>query len=175
MSTAKLWIYRLIVMWIPESRLFPLKNFLLRWAGAKIGRNVRVYSSATIVGTGRLEIGDDVHIGSGVFISSVAPALVKIGSCIDIGPQTMILTGSHEINYSDNFADPLHGHVAGRGTEASVVIGDGTWLGARSLILPGVILADKTLVAAGAVVTKSVANPKSLVAGVPAVIKRTIS
>lgn len=167
MKPFRLWIFKLLTAWLPESRGFGVKNALLRWAGAKVGRNVRIYSSVKIVGTGTLEIGDDVHIGSDVFLSIVTPAGIMIGSHVDIGPGAMILTGSHRI-------DPVGEHIAGEGTATAVSIADGCWLGARSVVLPGVVLAKKTLVAAGAVVTKSVAIPQQLVAGVPAVVKRAL-
>ena len=137
---------------------------LLRWSGAEVGKNVRINSSAVFSGNGELSIGEDVWIGAGSVIMPVAPARVAIGSHVDIGPGVMILTGSHEI-------DPDGLHIGGRGTAKSVTVGDGCWLGARVTILPGATLAEKTLVAAGAVVTKSVDEPCSLVAGVPAVVK----
>ena len=165
MSLFRLWIYRRLTGWLPESRCFGFKRALLRWTGVKVGYNVRIYSSVTILGTGTLEIGDDVHIGSGVFISAVAPAKVVVGSHVDIGPEAMILTESHKVDFEGE-------HVAGEGTAASVEIGDGCWLGARSVILPSVTLPCRTLVAAGAVVTKSIDGEKRLVAGVPAVIKK---
>ena len=56
---------------------------------------------------------------------------------------------------------------------APVIIGDNVWVGARSVILPGVIVGNNVVIAAGSVVTKDVPD-NSLVAGVPAVIKRKI-
>ena len=165
MNTFKLWIYRMVTAWLPESRAFAWKRMWLRFAGAKIGKNVRIYSSARFLGNGRLEIGDDVHIGPEVLIYAVAPAGVTIGSCIDIGPRVTILTGSHEI-------DPEGAHVAGKGTAAEVTVGDGSWIGACATILPGVAIAKKTVVAAGAVVTESVEEEKTLVAGIPAQAKK---
>ena len=140
---------------------------LLRWAGAKVGKNVRINSSAVFSGNGGLIVGDDVWIGAGDVISPIAPARIAIGSHIDFGPGVMIVTGSHEIDLEGE-------HIGGKGTAASVSIGNGCWLGARATILPGVALAEKTLVAAGAVVTKSVDVPCSLVAGVPAEIKKRL-
>ena len=167
MKPFRLWIYRLMSWWLPETRFFGWKRCLLRWAGAMIGKNVRINSSAVFNGNGDLHIGEDVWIGAGSVIMPVAPASVAIGSHVDIGPGVMILTGSHEI-------DPDGLHIGGKGIESPVAIGDGCWLGARATILPGVSLAEKTLVAAGAVVTNSVEKPCSLVAGVPAVVKKQI-
>ena len=167
MKPFRLWIYQLLVWWLPETRCFGLKVFMLRWAGAKVGINVRINSSAAFEGNGELEIGDDVWIGAGSVVCSTFPAKITIGSHVDLGPQVMIITGTHEI-------DPIGAHIGGKGVSKSVVIGNGCWLGARSTILPGVELANKTLVAAGAVVTKSIVGPNTLIAGVPASDKRII-
>ena len=167
MKAARLWLYRWLSALIPETSCFGLKASLLRWCGAKVGRNVRIGSSARFLGTGALEIGDDVWIGADCFISPIAPAAIAIGSNCDVGPEVMIITGSHEI-------DPQGDHVAGKGTAASVAIGSGCWLGARTTMLPGVSLAEKTVTAAGAVVTKSCDKPNVLLAGVPASVKKEI-
>ena len=167
MKPFRLWIYRLLTWWLPETRCFGWKRFLVRWAGAKIGKNVRINSSVVFSGNGELVIGDDVWVGPGNMISPVAPARVVVGSHVDLGPGVMILTGSHEV-------DPAGAHIGGRGMVASVTVGDGCWVGARAIILPGVSLADKTLVAAGAVVTKSVKDSCLLLAGVPAEVKKKL-
>jgi maltose O-acetyltransferase len=58
--------------------------------------------------------------------------------------------------------------------QAPVRIGDGCWIGARAIILPGVTLGKRVMVAAGAVVTGDVPDD-SLVAGNPARVVRTLS
>ena len=165
MKSTGLWIYRVLVALLPESRCYRFKNFLLRLAGAKIGKNVRIYSSAFITGVGGLEIGDDVHVGTQVTISSAAPGMVRIGSHVDIGPGAVIFSGTHEIDVAGE-------HVAGEGVAKSIFIGDGCWIGARAVILPGVELPRKTVVAAGAVVIGSIKEELSLVAGVPATVRK---
>ena len=168
MNTLVLWIYRLLANLLPESRCFGFKNTLLRLAGAKIGKNVRVYSSAHILGNGTLEIGDDVHVGAKVLLYSVSPAGIYLGSHIDIAPCVTILTGSHMIT-------PECEHMAGEGIAKDVRISDGCWLGASSTILTGVVLPPKTIVAAGSVVINTPLNNDSspfLLAGIPASIKK---
>ena len=49
----------------------------------------------------------------------------------------------------------------------AITIGDGVWLGARAIILPGVTIGEGAVVAAGAVVTKDV-EPWAVVGGNPA-------
>ncbi len=168
MNSLRLWIYACVTRWIPETRGFGLKVWLLRWCGATIGENVRINSSATFSGTGKLTIGNDVWIGPGCFISPVGAAEIKIGNCVDLAPQVMVLTGSHVIDVG------VGAHIGGEGIAASVAIGDGCWVGARATLLPGVSLAEKVLVAAGAVVTHTVVSSQTLVAGVPAVEKKKL-
>ena len=161
MKPTRLWLFKLLTFLLPETRCYAFKVSLLRWCGATIGQNVRIVSGVEIVGNGKLSIGDDVFIGAGSRIVAVAPAEVIIGSHIDIAPQVLILTGTHLV-------EPEGSHMAGRGEARSVKIGDGCWLCARAAILPGVSLAEKTVVAAGSVVTQDVVEYETLVAGVPA-------
>jgi acetyltransferase-like isoleucine patch superfamily enzyme len=53
-----------------------------------------------------------------------------------------------------------------------VKIGDNVWIGMNAVILKGVTIGDNSVVAAGAVVTKSIA-PNTIVAGNPAVVVKT--
>lgn len=58
---------------------------------------------------------------------------------------------------------------------APIVIGDRVWIGCNAMILKGVTIGDGSIVAAGAVVTRS-CPPRSLLAGVPArVIRRDVA
>ncbi|NJK52359.1 MAG: hypothetical protein HC936_05170 [Leptolyngbyaceae cyanobacterium SU_3_3] len=71
-------------------------------------------------------------------------------------PAAWIWTAQHDLNDS-GFA----------GVSAPVVIEDYAWISSRATILPGVTIGRGAVVAAGAVVTKSVA-PFEIVGGVPA-------
>ncbi len=58
--------------------------------------------------------------------------------------------------------------------QPSIIISDNCWIGAGAIILPGVHLGNHTVVAAGAVVTKSFPDENCIVAGNPAKVKKTI-
>lgn len=166
MNCLMLWLYRLMTWWLPESRGFGYKNFLLRLSGARIGKNVRIYTSARIFGAGFLEIGDDVHIGPETMIYTSCDAKVVIGNCVDIASRVTILTGSHEV-------DPDGAHIAGKGTSKDVVIGDGCWIGANATVFGGVTFHEKTIVAAGSVVLTGADRGLCLLAGAPAEVRKT--
>ena len=164
MNTRRAIIVRAIIHFLPETCCFSLKRALWRWAGVKIGNNVRICSSAFILGAGELEIGDDTWIGHQVFIET--GSRVTIGANVDIAPRVYIGTGSHKI-------DATGAHTAGDGTSKPIVIEDGVWLGANVTILPGVTVGRKALVGAGAVVTHDL-PVASVAIGVPAKIVRNL-
>jgi acetyltransferase-like isoleucine patch superfamily enzyme len=71
------------------------------------------------------------------------------------------------------FADPDTCFVDQGVTARGVRIEDECWIGARAVILDGVTVGQRSVVAAGAVVTQDV-PPHSLVAGVPARVTRDL-
>ncbi len=162
----RLWIYRVLTYWLPETRGFAFKRGLLRWAGATIGQNVRINSSSVFAGNGTIIIEDDVWIGAWSYLSANVGSTLLIKSHTGIAPQVTISTGTHELGTGVS--------MVGEGISKSVTIGGGCWIGIRAMIMPGVTLGDKTLVAAGAVVTKSFPQPRSFVVGVPATLKKML-
>jgi len=164
MRSSMLYLAGIFIRLIPETRLFGLKRCLLRLAGARLGRNVRVCSSARILGVGDLEVGDDTWIGHQVLIC--VGSRVTIGKNVDIGPRAYIGTGTHEIDSEGR-------HAAGAGVNKDVAIEDGVWLGAGCIILPGVRVGGNSIVAAGAVVA-DILPARVLAAGVPARVIRSL-
>ena len=150
---------------IPESKGWGVKRTLLRLAGAKIGRNVKLSSSLKVYGAGSLEIGDNTWVGYQTLIA--ASSSVVIGANCDIAPRVYIGTGTHMIDVN---AD----HVAAKDMSMDVKIGDGCWLCANSTILPGSTIGRKCVVAAGAVLTSPFSEDMILIAGVPAVKKKNL-
>ena len=129
-----------------------------------IGDRVRLVSTVaqlelvTIAG-GHLEIGNNVFINYGS--SLVASAHVRIGDDCLIGTHVMVMDCDfHRVE--DKAWDT---------TGEPIVIEDRVWLGNRSMILKGVRVGHDAVVAAGSVVTKDV-EPRTVVAGVPAVLVR---
>lgn len=164
MKSSWLYLYRLIMPLLPETRFFGFKCWMLRLAGAKIGNNVRICSSAMFVGAGRLEIGDNTWIGHRCVI--ISSSSIKIGKNCDLAPNVYVGNGTHEIT-------PQSCRIANVEVSKDIIIGDGCWLCVNTSILPGVEIGDKSVIAAGAVVTVSVPS-LSLFGGIPAKLIRQL-
>lgn len=126
---------------------------------SKCGENLFLYHDLTIFYPKNVEIGSNIKINRGVFIT--APDSVKIGNDVLIGPYTVINSGNHDYS-NPNIPIRLQGHII-----KPIIIEDDVWIGANSTILAGVTIGKGAVVGAGAVVTKNV-NPYTVVGGVPA-------
>ena len=158
MNTFLLHIIKLINVFIPDTRFFRFRKVMYNLAGAKLGNNVRICSSARLLGNGSLVIGDNTWIGPEVLI--VSSSSIKIGANVDIAPRVYIGTGTHKIDYEGL-------HSAGEGISLDININDGVWIGTNVIILPGVEIGMKAIIAAGAVVKSNVVA-RTIVGGVPA-------
>ena len=118
MNTTKLYIYSLICKFLPPTRCFALKASLLRWCGAKVGRNTEIVSSAKILGDMDLEIGNNVFIGHEALIFGAAGSKITLEDYCKVGSRAVVVTGSHE--YSLKYPS-----IAGPGTCKSLTIRGG--------------------------------------------------
>ena len=153
------------ILGMPRAQPFlAAKRVLLRSLGATLGQRVMIYPDVVIVPiSSRLILGDDVDLGSGVLITT--PGGVTIGDRAMIGYGSKILSANHNVPRG-------RGRVFRSGhTLAQITIGPDTWLGANVVVLPGVSIGEGAIVAAGAVVTKSI-PPFMIAAGVPAIVIR---
>ena len=126
--------------------------------------------SSDIKGLWNLSVGDGTSIPKGSIIYCTdAPCI--IGKKVLFGPRPTIITGDHRIDIlskyitdvtvEEKFVDGVNVY------DQPVVIEDGVWCGANVTILKGVTIGRGSVVAAGAVVTKSF-PPYSIIGGIPA-------
>lgn len=87
------------------------------------------------------------------------PYLVKIGDNVTIAAGTALLTHDNSVIKCDLDATDYFGKI---------VIGNNCFIGVRCLLLPGVVLGERTIVGAGSVVTKSFPEGNIVIAGNPA-------
>jgi len=84
-------------------------------------------------------------------------AKIILGKGTYIAPNVGLITANHDLNDLDK-------HVIGK----TIELGQNCWIGMNSVIMPGVILGDSTVVGAGSVVTKSFREGNIVIAGCPA-------
>lgn len=129
-----------------------------------IGKRSVIESFACINNAvGDVTIGNCTRVG----IHSTVIGPVSIGSHVIIAQGVVISALNHR------FGDDTK-PISEQGVDTKqIVIEDDVWIGANAVILPGVRIANHSVVAAGAVVTRDV-PANSIVAGVPAEVKRKI-
>lgn len=113
--------------------------------------------------------GCHTHIGENFYanfnLTLVDDADVFIGDSVMIAPNVVIATGTHPV------CPELRRRVYQY--NLPVRIGNNVWIGAGSIILPGVTIGDNTVIGAGSVVTKDI--PADVVAvGNPCRVMRKI-
>lgn len=154
-----------ILQLLPTSRFFLLRRWLLRRAGIDLGADVCFCGRGWIYGSGQLIIGASSWLSPACVFYTHKHAVIQIGERCDIGPGVEFIPGGHLLGPSKR--------RAGVGTADSITIGDGCWVGARTVILGGVNIGAGCVVAAGSVVICDIPD-NTLVAGVPAKIKREL-
>jgi putative colanic acid biosynthesis acetyltransferase WcaF len=118
-----------------------LKIFTLKFFGAKIGKNVLIKPNVNIKYPWFLEIGDNTWIGEGVWIDNLGK--VKIGSNVCLSQGALLLCGNH--NYKKESFNLLVGDIT---------LEDGVWVGAKSVVCPGVTMKSHSILSVGSVLTK---------------------
>lgn len=130
--------------------------------------------SSDIKGLENLSVGDGTSIPKGsTFYCTEAP--LTIGKKVIFGPRPTIITGDHRIDILGKHIIDVTVDEKLPENDMPVTIEDGCWIGANVTILKGVTIGRGSIVAAGAVVTKS-CPPYSIIGGIPAkLIKRRFS
>jgi acetyltransferase-like isoleucine patch superfamily enzyme len=119
-----------------------------------------------IKGLWNLSIGEGTSIPKGsTFYCTKAPLI--IGRKVIFGPKPTIITGDHRIDIIGKYIIDVTDTEKLPENDLPVVIEDDVWCGANVTILKGVTIGRGSVIAAGAVVTKSF-PPYSIIGGVPA-------
>ena len=123
-------------------RLSPLRIFLLRVFGAKIGNNCRV-DAARVWIPWNLEMESWAVIGGGAEIYNLAA--VHIGANSIVSQRAYLCTATHDHTRTDF---PLH--------SKPIRVESSAWVAAGAFIAPGVVVGEGAVVGAYSVVTKDV-------------------
>ena len=160
-SKIKIFIWFFINYYVFDSSFpwpYSLKKLLLIWFGASIGEGLVIKPKVRIKYPWRLSIGNHCWIGESVWIDNLED--VSIGNNVSISQGAMLLTGNHDYTRSD-FAYRL----------GKIHIDDGVWIGAKSVVCPGVRCASHSILTVNSVANKNL-NAWSIYAGNPAIFIR---
>lgn len=128
---------------------------------------VELLLGLTVLAPVYFDYGINTHFGEGTFVNHncyfMDGGAINIGKNVFIGPSCGFYTATHPLTYAER----------NKGLEKAlpITIGDNCWFGANVTVLPGVTIGCGCVIAAGSVVISDVAD-NSLVAGVPATIKK---
>jgi putative colanic acid biosynthesis acetyltransferase WcaF len=114
---------------------------VLRVFGARVGRRVVIKPGVRVKHPWLLSIGDFSWLGEDVWVDNLAR--VTLGSSVCISQGAYLCTGNH------NWADVTFGLVT-----KPISLEDGSWVGARATICPGVTLRPGAVAGAGSVTTR---------------------
>lgn len=140
--------------WLIPGPWSPLKVWLLRMWGAKIGHNVLLRQRVQVLMPWNLVLGDVVAVGTAANFYNFAT--ITINSQVVISQGVFLCTGSHDYEDPDM---PL--------THRPILIEGSVWIASDAFIAPGVTIREGSVVGARSVVTKDTA-PWSVNAGNPA-------
>jgi len=114
--------------------------------------------------------GIHTHLGNNVYanfnLTLVDDTHIYIGDDVMIGPNVTLATAGH----------PIDPELRKKNAQFNIpiTIGNNVWIGANTVVLPGVTIGDNTVIGAGSVVTKDL--PSNVVAlGNPCRIQREIN
>ncbi|WP_222126890.1 DapH/DapD/GlmU-related protein [Curtobacterium pusillum] len=132
------------------------RRAMLLAAGAHVGSGPGI--GFALAGSARnLTIGHGVFCNKRVSVEAIAP--VSIGDDTSIGMDVLIITSHHGFDGAGQWNRTPEGRP--------VRIGKRVWIGARATVLPGTVIEDDVVVAAGAVV-RGTLRSGGVYGGVPA-------
>lgn len=114
------------------------------------------------------DVGTDVYFPADLVLTQnfvKSRGKLHLGNRVSIGPGCIFVLSSH--------ANASRIKATMKAASDEITIQDDTWIGAGSIILPGITIGECSVVGAGSVVTKDV-PPYTVVVGNPAKVLRKI-
>ena len=120
---------------------YSIKRIALKIFGAKIGKNVIIKPNVNIKYPWKLQLGDHVWIGEGAWIDNLDSVIIGDHCCVSQG--ALLICGNHD--YTKITFDLV---------VKPIVLEDGVWIGAKSVVCPGVVARTHAILTAGSTISK---------------------
>lgn len=153
LKTILLEFWLLVLRLVGHIPIHTIRKIFYLISGLKMPLDSTIHLGANFFNPSGITLGHDTIVGDHCFLDGRAP--LKIGNHTSLASQVLIYNDEHNINtdYSNSFGP--------------VTIEDYVFIGPRAIILPNLTIGRGAVVAAGAVVTKSI-PPLEIWGGVPA-------
>lgn len=168
-----------------------LKIILLRVRGYRVAFSVNMGSDIVIFQSTKhsITIGEGSFIGDGVRLKAGFSGKITIGkrvfihdysfifahNALVIGDNTLISPQVFITDFNHRFPHSKYKHLISHEIgyiNKTVKIGKNVWIGAQTVILPGVSVGDDVIIGAGSVVTKNIPAGSTVVGNPARVIKK---
>lgn len=135
-----------------------VRGWLLRLFGAKIGAGMYMKPGVKVKFPWYLTVGDHCWIGEDVWIDNLAQVVIESHVCVSQG--AYLCTGNHDWTKANMrlFKGPIR-------------LERGCWVGAQTVVCPGVTVKEGAILTAGSVATKDL-QPWGIYAGNPAIFMK---
>lgn len=153
-----------VLLWYPINYLifdsiipwpYTFKAALLRLLGAKVGQGLIIKTKVRIKNPWYLHIGANCWIGESVWIDNLV--MVEIGDNVCLSQGALLLTGNHDYTLTD-FPYRL----------GKIKLEDGVWIGAKSVVCPGVKCKSHSILTVNSVASKNL-EARGIYTGNPAI------
>jgi len=134
-------VWYIVNIFVLKSPIFTNYQFtinILKLFGAKVGKNIVIKPNINIKYPWNLTIGDNSWIGEGVWIDNIDEIIIGKNVCISQG--VYLVSAGH--NYRKESFNLV---------TKKIVIENGVWLGAKSIVAPGVRCKEGSILSLGSV------------------------
>lgn len=143
------------------------RNALLSKLLGRVGDNLWIVSPFYV------DYGSNIYFGDNCEVNMNCTFLddnkITLGNHVIIAPNVQIYTAFHPLNASNRFDNETHNLKI---QSLPVSIGDNTWIGGGTIILPGITIGKNVVIGAGSVVTQNISD-NTIAYGNPCKIVRT--
>jgi acetyltransferase-like isoleucine patch superfamily enzyme len=154
--------FEAVALWLfsnfPGVPGFFLRNAICKILFKKKNGMVWIQPNVTFVFTNNIEVGIQLGVNSGCYLNGRGG--LKIGNYVLLGPNVILSSGVHPI---EGRTPPIFARPT---IPKQITIEDDVWIGANSVIMPGVTLKRGTVVGANTVITKDT-EPFGVYVGCP--------
>jgi maltose O-acetyltransferase len=142
----------------------PIRKYVLRALGYDVHPTACI-AERCYIGSRRVSFEADSFANVGCFFDGNAD--IRVGVGVQIGMWSVFATATHEIS-------KLASRRAGRDVARPIRVGSGSWIGARSTVLPGVDIGEGCVIGAESLVIRT-CDPNWVYLGAPARKSRSLT